>query len=163
MGKRLAVGLIILALLGLWLRQSGAASDGPQLSDAGLYEVNYEIDKGGLRVKSIRLAEATQEIAARPGVAFGVCCPEQPQPLQAGYVHPEGAGTEGRFWGVETSFNHDGRQEHFYGFIFEKGSRPEPGTYAVALYRAEDGSLVARQLFKVVAEAGKGKAKEDKR
>jgi len=149
MGRGMATALVCLALLAAC---PAAAGGKPQLSDAGLYEVSYQIDKGNLVLQQVRLLQATQEVAARDGVAFGVRCRQvQGQPLQAGYLHP-GEVKESRFWGVEGAFDREGGAEHFYGFVFEPGSRPVPGAYAVNLYRADDGSLVARQLFQVVAE-----------
>ena len=109
MGKSLTAGLI--CLLCLALAAAAAAADKPQLSDAGIYDVAYDIDAAGsLTVKKIRLTAATTEIVARPGVCFGVCSAEvliKGQPLQAGYLHPE-ASASGRFWGVETGFSREG-------------------------------------------------------
>lgn len=156
MGARLAMAFIIVLGLAAWL---SAAPAKPQLTDAGVYEVNYEIDKaGGIVVKSIRLSEPTEELSARPGVAFGVCLglsKEIGLPPQAGYLYPEGGDKDARFWGVETSFERQGRPTRFYGFVFGAKSSPVPGTYGVTLYRADDGSLLARQLFKVVAAKAK--------
>lgn len=153
MGKRLAALLIAVVLAAA----PSTAGEKPKLTDAGVYSVTYEADgTGSLNLKTIRLTQATREVVARPGVAFGVCCQQlliNGQRPQAGYLRPEDASSKARFWGVEKDFSREGSgAQRFYGFVFEKGSRPVPGVYAVNLYRADDGSLLARQVFEVVGE-----------
>ena len=154
MGKRLAAALI--CVLALAATGWGAAEK-PELRDAGIYDVTYEIDgAGALSVKSLRLLSATQEVIGRPGIAFGVCAPlveANGLPLQAGFRHPEDTRATGRFWGVETGFRQDDSAPmRFYGFVFEEGTTPVPGLYAIRLYRPDDGSLVASQGFKIIPE-----------
>jgi hypothetical protein len=152
MGKGLAAALLgVLMLAAL----SWAADDKPQFSKAGLYEIIYELDDtGNITVKKLSLAEAGDKIEAAPGIAFGVCCPEikiKGQVPQAGFAHPR-SDSNARFCGVESAFKlEDSRPQRFYGFIFDQKVTPAPGLYAVTLFRADDGSLLGRQTFTVVA------------
>jgi hypothetical protein len=165
MGKRLAALLMSAVVLAA---APSTAGDKPKLTDAGVYSVTYEVDgTGSLKLKTIRLTQATQRVVARPGVAFGVCCQQlliKGQRPQAGYLRPEDTSSKARFWGVETDFSREGSgPRRFYGFVFEKGSRPVPGTYAVNLYRADDGSLLARQVFEVVGEKAAASSRKGQR
>jgi hypothetical protein len=163
MGKVFAAALVCaLVLTGVaW------AEERPELTGAGIYEVDYSVEgTGNITLKSIKLTTATSEIAARPGVAFGVCLKDllfKGQPVQPGYFHPEAKLQKGRFWGVQSGFKHQGAPENFYGFVFDKDAPPAPGVYGILIYRPDDGSLIARQVFNVVEKpAGAAGAIQEK-
>jgi hypothetical protein len=155
MVKRLALALTLV----LVLASVALAADGkPELLDAGIYQVTYEKGPSGLTIKTLSLEQAGDSVTARTGISFGVRC-ENPQLgdvlLQAGYQCPEVSSSKETFWGVDQLMRAEGEKPcRFYGFVFEPGHGPVPGSYAVNLYRADDGSLVARQTFKVTTASG---------